>query len=84
MTEPENEVVERVARAILKAEVPDADFDYCKSVIDHPLYEKAMGSARAAIGAMREPTEAMMIAAGANSFQQARAVWIRMLDEALK
>lgn len=36
------------------------------------------------IEAMREPTEAMMIAAGANSCRQAKAIWIRMIDEALK
>lgn len=64
------EMVERVARAIAK-EIGSSFVHY-----DH------REMARAAIAAMREPTDHMLMASGPHRTQKAK--WQAMIDEALK
>jgi hypothetical protein len=87
-----SEMVDRVAQAILAVNVPRANWDYCKSVPDHPLYTQSIELARAAIEAMREPTEAMIEAGstaadhefGTIGLEAAKEAWNLMIDEALR
>ncbi len=81
------DMVERVARAILVSEIPEADFDYCKYVPDHPLYERSMRAARAAIEAMREPTTAQLAAGqkawASDDLKRSSTLYRAMIDAAL-
>ena len=88
MPQDTESMVERVAQAILTVDYPDAHWDYCKSVPDHPLYRRSMASARAALQVT--PTEAM-IRAGNEEIpdnvgysNDALAVYVAMMKEALK
>lgn len=94
-----NEMVERVARAIC-TEQPGCKIggrspDDRNTLRGTPLWMSFASEARAAIAALREPTEAMIDAAwplvadslGADraaSREIATAVWIAMIDQALK
>ena len=53
-------MIDRVARALCIDFVPDADWDYIKSMPVHPLGDRFTALARKAIAAMREPTDAMI------------------------
>lgn len=68
-------MVERVARVII------AGFD---EVTEPEEREDCLNLARAAIAAMREPTEAMVEAGETFVEYSASACWDRMIDEALK
>jgi hypothetical protein len=69
-----NEMVERVARAIALHH----DIDGIDS------WWKYKAGARAAIAAMREPTNAMLWDAYPEQIHTAKAIWQAMIDEALK
>jgi hypothetical protein len=58
------EMVERVARAICKADGRDPDSDFTSGNATFPAWQAYQSRARAAIEAMREPTEAMIEAGG--------------------
>lgn len=80
---PSNELVERVARAIY-----DLDKIGVREWEDAPIStrEDCLACARAAIEAMREPTEAMQ-AAGAHRRENRKPVaeiWRTMIGEALR
>lgn len=82
-----SEMVERVAKAIYVSEIgSDAGWDDTRVVKARHLW---LAKARAAIGAMREPTELMVKSGyredseGANDEDTADQ-WRRMIDEALK
>lgn len=93
MTSPA-EMVERVARAIAsKLETnPDEMIEDMSCVGSHPAWTEYEESARAAIEAMREPTEAMRDAGGVVAGSRrddpdcptAEAVWSAMISAALK
>jgi hypothetical protein len=84
------EMIERVARAICAASgSPDPDEIWN----GHPLWEEFSDDARAAIEAMREPTEPMMQAAESEAEAyfgngqerlEPEQVWRVMIDAALK
>ena len=89
-----NEMVERVARAIISSQWPEADWNNLKSIIpDHHLWITAVGQAKAAIAAMREPPDWMTDAAreawdwgpGTSLCGDASALrcWQTMIDAAL-
>jgi hypothetical protein len=87
MAVPPNEMIERVARAIQKweGEQPSKSEDGDGYSSDWHEY---VGSAVAAIHAMREPTEAMLdrgaVAEGdGNLAAQARNIYAAMIDAAL-
>jgi len=74
----ESEMIERVARAICRAEYGPGDAGWANQI----------PAARAAIEAMREPTEGMLdkgaVAEGdGNLAQQALNIWAAMIDAAL-
>jgi hypothetical protein len=80
-------MVERVARALWVAHC-DAHTDEGSQVQDHPMY---IAQARAALHAMREPTEAMLSmgcidlgSGGDLDDKNVLQIWQAMIDEALK
>jgi hypothetical protein len=77
-----NEMIERVARAIAD-NLYSAD-PYDEMVKDRRANYRIQSVARAAIAAMREPTEAMSQAGGGEQGDpfMANVVWRRMIDEA--
>lgn len=87
-----SEMVERVAKAILRVNVPEADWNYCKSIADHPLYTSSIELARAALIEVQEPTESMIEAGRyADNGEDmnigstaARGVWLLMVEATLK
>jgi len=87
-----SEMVERVAEAMwwqLAQKVPGLDRSSWAIAAVHPSDEPQehwRTLARAAIEAMREPTDAIMLAAFEpdGEVEFARAVWKTMIDEALK
>lgn len=86
-------MVEQVARALCKEASIDPDkSDEWAPGVDRKNWESRIGAARAAIGAMREPTEAM-VDAGSDiedidgndiGLTAAQDAWQAMIDEALK
>jgi hypothetical protein len=81
-----SEMVERVARALHEAHKPWCDYTYD---FEHPMASREVyeALARAAIAAMREPTEGMIEARsvpGVLERSDIRLVWMAMVDAALK
>lgn len=82
-----SEMVERVAAAMV-----DADFDVDSwRHVDENMKDRLRAMARAAIAAMREPTEAMVASGlaengrGAGTYEDYTLdAWQAMIDEALK
>lgn len=75
-----SEMVERVAKAIASKQPPLSD-----RVLSMHAEQALFEMARAAIEAMRVPTEAMIEEAWADArAEDAAAVWKAMIDEALK
>ena len=70
-----NEMIERVAQAMM-------DSDYSEDGAPVNIHFGIL--ARAAIAAMREPTEEMMNVACDGPSKRARECWKCMIDEALK
>lgn len=82
MTDRSSEMVERVARAIISRRYGPSMFDLVND--DLGLVHDWFGEARAAIEAMREPTEAMIDAGIIASEQQSvSAIYRAMIDAAL-
>lgn len=90
-----SEMVERVARALCSEDGRDPEGDDCWNFgRDHSIkkknWEAYVGGARAAILAMREPTDAVLKAGAAHwdddwcSETNALNMWNGMIDEALK
>lgn len=86
-----SKMVERVARAIVTrmGQDPDAPFrDNAGKAMDFPEWHRWEAEARAAIGAMREPTTAMLDAADRDSengsYEYSYGTWYAMIDAALK
>jgi hypothetical protein len=95
-----SEVVERVARAIYDAADPTSGDCVAEALMNSPFVgdggrdalEDVMAicrsAARAAILAMREPTEAMEnigeAELGDNKYPGAATIWAAMIDEALR
>lgn len=92
-----NEMIERVARALCVASGKDPDADSRKlpnglildiALEDPRTWRLYIKKARVAIGAMREPTDAMCIAAEADLYDGdeliARYAWPIMIDAVLK
>jgi hypothetical protein len=90
-------MIERVARAIAKEHGDDFDavprdkghwidergtFDGRYRDVNEPFQPHYIAMARAAIAAMREPTEEMLEAG--NSWYSAKLTWQGMIDAALK
>jgi hypothetical protein len=75
-------MVERVARAMFDDERPDDSYE--KFVANNPDPQKYVRMARAAIEAMREPTDAMAQAVGSHWGSQLDYLWKQMIDEALR
>lgn len=79
-----SEMVERVARALC----PDAwlvsESGLHALVCWDTEQERARHKARAAIAAMREPTDAMVEAVDIRSCERPVVAWYHMIDEALK
>ena len=80
-----SEMVERVARSLFQRDVQE---DVCDGTWEEnpALHERILADARAAIEAMREPTEAMSMALPYINFSpiDARFAWRAMVSEALK
>lgn len=83
-----NEMIERVARALAKSDGVDPDYRKCG--IGIPKWERYVGEARAAIEAMREPTQEMLFdgqinlgAGGELDNENLKEVWGLMIDAAL-
>ena len=82
-----SEMVERIARAICVASGQDPDFDYDPRGIsfgDDIRWKLYVPKARAAIEAMREPTEAIRQIKTMSISYGAEDIWRTMIDEALK
>ena len=84
-----SEMVERVARAILAAEraAPEPDAPVLLGLKTVRAWEARLPLARAALDAMREPTDDMWAAVPVINDPNdwgAREVWHAMIDEALK
>jgi hypothetical protein len=83
-----SEMIERVARALCVAAGQDPDFNYDPHGInrtDDVRWRVNVTKARAAIEAMREPTEGMVYADTVKEWpSDACAAWKAMIDEALK
>ena len=91
-----SEMVERVARAICEADGVDPDKEICGMGVQLPIGELApawrarLKQARAAIEAMREPTEAMTNQEGLHWGYSCHVCgglkegWQAMIDDALK
>ena len=86
-------MIERVARAILKRRFYDCepdmyvDLDWFFWVMENEsgdIWSDAQDEARAAIEAMREPTEAMRAARFRVRGRGGQAEWEAMIDQALK
>jgi hypothetical protein len=86
-------MIERVAKAVYDREyrgLPDCDNPSLKPLqfedLDEVEVAKYRDSARAAIEAMRDPSQGMQLAAlsGVNRMHQTRNVWRAMIDAALK
>lgn len=87
--------VERMARAICLITRPEADIDYIRSIPVHPLWEASLQQARAALAALREPSETMLsagdsvmpqIAKGEDittGYDALKEAWPAMIDAAL-
>ena len=75
-----SEMVERVARAICEAK---SRVNECGPKACQPLCPWCVASARAAIEAMREPTQAMH-RAGLEAPQTVAEIWRAMIEEATK
>ena len=90
---PKVDVVERVARAICRAMWGDDCPLMTAAAFEEEHWSQTLAEARAAIAAMREPTEAMVAAATHGppsgpvlhpaSVRAPRAVWRAMVDAAL-
>ena len=88
-----NEMIERVARAIILDAWPDTDWDYVKRIPNHPLWTGGISHARVAIAAMREPTDEM-VNHGSDTVDSDNCyivgervtveVWQTMIDQALR
>lgn len=77
-----SEMVERVARAISAEHIrlDGMTWEQC-----HPKYqEDRRRMARAAIAAMREPTQAMILGDNKHDDYDPKYVWQLMIDEALR
>lgn len=72
-------MVERVARAIEKTMFAPHEFP-----LDMDLHIKYLATARAAIAAMREPTQGMVAAANRNNHPRDTDTWRTMIDAAIE
>lgn len=77
-----NEMIERVARAICKADGQDPDHEGELTDEGTFQWQSYVTDARAAIEAMREPTKAMIAACYPD--EDAGLIWRDMIDAALK
>lgn len=81
-----SEMIERVARAIYDGEIRPGGGGHI--LLAYPVMEeKYLVKARAAIEAMREPSETMIIAGQGEAYDHmtsAKAVFVGMIDAALK
>jgi hypothetical protein len=74
-------MIEKVARAIAEVNVSGSDLLHYSYDKDSDGY---LELARAAIEAMREPTEAMLDSTGGECRVWAPGAWVSMIDAALK
>jgi len=79
-----SEIVERVARAVRQNKFNRTRRHLDAFSEDSPPTENELDDARAAIAALREPTEAMTAAANRLNHPRDEEVWRTMIDEALR
>jgi len=80
-------MIERVARGMYEAQVgASVPEDLWAVTLAHPAFVGTLATARAAIAAMREPTDEMVTQCANTGHlpDDAVVVWQRMIDEALK
>lgn len=80
-----NEMVERIARAIMLADGHNNPENPPRFPTDFSAKEASeyRSAARAAIAAMREPTEAMLAASGRLNHPRDAEIWRAMIDAVL-
>lgn len=87
-----SDIIDKVSKAILAAmgEQRGCNLDSCtcwgpEEVLECRMGVNATELAKVAIAAMREPTEAMIESAWADALaEDAKGVWLAMIDEALR
>lgn len=76
----ETSMIERVARAIAKAALDEGDGMFDAYALTEEVYDGYLSQARAAIEAMREPTEEMLDATGGECRKWAPGAWQKDFD----
>ena len=87
---PDSAMIQRVAKAIYEARYPQYEWEHCKAAATRPVDRAAkkevaetLGAARAAIEAMRKPTQSMLDATGGECRKWAPGAWDLMVEAAI-